>query len=184
METMEGDSIPLIEIPDWDFHWQMYYTFLYPQHIPMGSKIKAVASYDNTVNNEENPNDPPIDVWGGNQTTDEMMMVYVIWTDYEQGDEDMLLDSTYVPTGISEHIKINNLEIYPNPATDHVYVSPSGWNASGAKVEFYNMMGELVCTSEFDGGVQRFDISDFVPGVYVIRLFKGENLWSSCLLIN
>ncbi|MBK7967381.1 MAG: hypothetical protein IPK10_20335 [Bacteroidetes bacterium] len=29
--TLTGDSVPLIDIPAWDFHWQKYYTFQYIQ---------------------------------------------------------------------------------------------------------------------------------------------------------
>ena len=177
LETVEGDSIPLVDIPHWDFHWQMYYTFLYPQHIPVGSRVKAMASYDNTSANEDNPNDPPINVWGGPQTTDEMMMVYAIWANYQPGDENLLLDSTYVPVSHPESIIENSIDIYPNPASDHLYVSPFGWETYGAQLSIYNTLGRELMSSTFDGGVQRFDISNLVPGLYFIQMEKGKKLW-------
>lgn len=178
LETMEGDSIPLIDIPNWDFHWQMYYTFIYPQFIPMGSRIKASASYDNTVGNEENPNDPPEDVWGGQQTTDEMMMVYAIWANYEEGDENMLMDSTYTPTIQNEILIENALSLYPNPASDHIYFSPAGVDFTGAKIEISNLLGEVVLAGTFDGGVHRMDISQLQTGAYSISVYDQSQRWT------
>ncbi|MDZ4822072.1 MAG: T9SS type A sorting domain-containing protein [Flavobacteriales bacterium] len=181
LETMEGDSIPLIDIPEWDFHWQMYYTFLYPQHVPAGSKFKAIASYDNTVNNEDNPNDPPQDVWSGNQTTDEMMMTFVIWAPYEEGDEDLLMDSTYVVSA-NEILMENPLSIYPNPAINHIYISPPGVDARGSTVQFINLFGDVVMEEIFDGGVDRYDITGLSPGVYVIQINNGKMGWRGKLV--
>jgi hypothetical protein len=122
METFQGDSIPLIYIPEWHFHWQMYYTFIYPQHIPFGAKIKTLASFDNTEYNEFNPNDPPENVYWGSSTTDEMLMVLAIWSPYEEGDENILMDSTFNNIS-SQDIQITGLDIYPNPGNTHIYLS-------------------------------------------------------------
>ena len=59
METPAGDSIPLIDIPQWHFEWQFYYRFLSPVHVPAGTVFKTEGVYDNTVWNPLNPNDPP-----------------------------------------------------------------------------------------------------------------------------
>jgi hypothetical protein len=57
--------------------------------IPAGTVVKAEAFYDNTENNEENPNSPPEDVWVGEETTDEMMIIFFSYTIYFPGDEDI-----------------------------------------------------------------------------------------------
>lgn len=71
--TPEGEAIPLIKIDDWDFNWQSSYLFEDPLFVPKGSIILIVAEYDNTEENEYNPNSPPIDVGLGWNSTDEMM---------------------------------------------------------------------------------------------------------------
>jgi hypothetical protein len=179
LETLEGDSIPLIDIPHWDFHWQMYYTFLYPQHAPVGSRVKAMASYDNTENNEHNPNDPPENVYWGPATTDEMMMVFSTWTPYQEGDENLLQDSTYV--SLYEGVYIDTgLAVYPNPAVDHIYISS---NATGSLIEIVDIHGKLVLSKSECSSMERLDITSLETGVYYVRQYKGEMLGSCRLLV-
>lgn len=90
-----GDTIPLIKIPEWDFHWQYFYTFERMQKIPKGSVIHVYATFDNTVNNPENPFNPPrrIDAQRNTsmRTTDEMLQFIMTYLSYEEGDESISL---------------------------------------------------------------------------------------------
>ncbi|MFM9052983.1 MAG: c-type cytochrome, partial [Bacteroidota bacterium] len=54
-----GDTIPLINIPRWDFRWQYFYTFEKIIHLPQGTTIVAEGIFDNTENNPLNPFNPP-----------------------------------------------------------------------------------------------------------------------------
>lgn len=94
------DTIRLINIPRWDFRWQYFYTFKNPVKIPKGSVIYIEASFDNTIDNPNNPNNPPIQVaerldrgGEGMRTTDEMLQFIITWLPYEQGDENILLSA-------------------------------------------------------------------------------------------
>lgn len=94
-----GDTIPLIHIPKWDFRWQYYYTFPTMIKIPRGSYIVVEATYDNTSNNPNNPNKPPIRVserltLGGAsmRTTDEMLQFIISYLPYQEGDEHISLE--------------------------------------------------------------------------------------------
>lgn len=71
----DGTTKPMVWVDDWDFNWQMTYTFKEPLHIPKGSKIQVEAVYDNSTNNPNQPNNPPRDVTWGEQTTDEMFLL-------------------------------------------------------------------------------------------------------------
>jgi len=71
--TPAGDAINLIKIDDWDYKWQMTYTFQQPLTLPKGSVLIAEATYDNTVGNPLNPNRPPKPVPYGWNSTNEMM---------------------------------------------------------------------------------------------------------------
>ena len=58
--TPTHDTIPFVDIPNWDFHWQGSYAFPKIIKIPGGSTIYSEAYYDNTLANIHNPNDPPV----------------------------------------------------------------------------------------------------------------------------
>jgi hypothetical protein len=95
--TPDGQTIPLINIPKWDFRWQYFYTFPKMVKVPKGSTIAAVAVYDNTANNPNNPFSPPRTVIGTNgsmRVTDEMFQFIMAYLPYQPGDEKISLDSS------------------------------------------------------------------------------------------
>lgn len=96
----KGDTIRLISVPQWDFHWQGGYTFKNPVRVPRGSKLFYEATYDNTMNNLENPNNPPKLVRWGESTTDEMLLCYFHWLPYQAGDEQIDME-TKLPTSVN-----------------------------------------------------------------------------------
>lgn len=77
-----GDTIPLVHIPRWDFNWQDFYRFQVPVHLPKGSFVYAEAWFDNTANNPSNPFSPPKPVWfeRGMDDEDEMMRLVFLFT--------------------------------------------------------------------------------------------------------
>jgi hypothetical protein len=90
-----GDTIPLIKIDDWNFRWQYFYTFKNMIKIPAGSVIIAEGIYDNTINNPNNPYDPPQTVaerTGSMKTTDEMFQLIINYLPYQKGDENISLE--------------------------------------------------------------------------------------------
>lgn len=95
--TPDGRTIPLINIPKWDFRWQYFYTFPKMVKIPKGSTIAAIGVYDNTANNPNNPNSPPQTVIGTNgsmKVTDEMFQLIMKYVPYQPGDENISLDTS------------------------------------------------------------------------------------------
>jgi thiol-disulfide isomerase/thioredoxin len=66
----------LLDVPRYDFNWQLLYRFAEPMRLPAGSVIKATGWYDNSAGNPANPDPGKIVKWGP-QTTDEMMLGYV-----------------------------------------------------------------------------------------------------------
>jgi len=89
-----GDTIPLIEIPRWDFRWQYFYTFPYMVHLPKNTEIVVETWFDNTANNPNNPFHPPrvvSDRNGSMSTTDEMLQFIMTFVPYEKGDEQISL---------------------------------------------------------------------------------------------
>lgn len=90
-----GDTIALVNIPDWDFNWQDFYRFKNILKIPKGSVLHAIAEFDNTRDNPENPFFPPKDIYfesGSMEDTEEMMRLSFLYLRYIQGDENISLE--------------------------------------------------------------------------------------------
>jgi hypothetical protein len=77
----------IVNVPDWDFNWQISYVFKEPMKLPAGTKLSLVAHYDNSPKNPHNPNTSPRDVTWGEQTTDEMCIAFL---GYTRDDENLL----------------------------------------------------------------------------------------------
>ena len=64
-------------------------------YLPAGSLIKVEAIFDNTLNNMDNPHNPPKFVSGKSgsmKTTDEMLQFVVSFLPYQDGDEKISLE--------------------------------------------------------------------------------------------
>ncbi|NCG32078.1 MAG: tetratricopeptide repeat protein [Proteobacteria bacterium] len=70
--TPAGDSIPLLNIPKWDFNWQDAYQYSEAIPIPAQSTVHIRYLYDNSAGNPLNPFDPPQWCGYGPNSTDEM----------------------------------------------------------------------------------------------------------------
>jgi thiol-disulfide isomerase/thioredoxin len=73
-----GESEPtiLLDIPRYDFNWQLRYSLREPLDAPAGATLIGTAWYDNSAENPANPDPTKIVRWGP-QTYDEMMLGYV-----------------------------------------------------------------------------------------------------------
>lgn len=178
-----SDTFPLIDIPNWDFHWQGFYMFRKIEKVPANSMLRAEANYDNTTNNPDNPNNPPQWVYAGEATTDEMMLVYFAWTYYFPGDENIILDSSSV-LGVGENEQGTPIpylyEPYPSPANKLVttnFYLPEKTNVS---IEICDMTGKLVLVpvegKEYAEGMYSFqvNIEHLSSGLYFVKLKAGD----------
>jgi hypothetical protein len=75
----DGRSEVVLNVPKYDFNWQTDYVFAEPLKLPKGTKIRAVAHYDNSTANKSNP-DPKAEVWWGDQTWEEMMFTGFVYS--------------------------------------------------------------------------------------------------------
>jgi hypothetical protein len=66
-------SIETLLAVNYHFHWQLSYRLAEPRLLKAGTKLRAVAWYDNSRNNPYNP-DPNATVTWGDQTYQEMMV--------------------------------------------------------------------------------------------------------------
>ena len=68
----DGTSEVLLDVPKYDFNWQITYQLTDPKKMPAGTKLHCTAHFDNSENNLANP-DPNNTVRFGPQTWEEMM---------------------------------------------------------------------------------------------------------------
>lgn len=71
-----GDKQILLDIPEYDFNWQLLYRLAEPITMRKGDSLEFTAWFDNSASNPANPN-PDVAVRWGPQTTDEMLLGYV-----------------------------------------------------------------------------------------------------------
>jgi hypothetical protein len=65
----DGRKETILNVPRYDFNWQIWYETSI--RIPKGTKMRALAWYDNSANNKYNPNPNKV-VYYGDMTWDEM----------------------------------------------------------------------------------------------------------------
>jgi hypothetical protein len=67
----DGKEQVVLNVPHYDFNWQLGYDLDRPIHVPKGTKLVVVGHYDNSGNNKFNP-DSSRTVYQGNMTWEEM----------------------------------------------------------------------------------------------------------------
>ncbi len=72
----DGETKVLLDVPKYNFNWQLTYALDQPVTLPAGTVLQATAYYDNSANNPYNP-DPAKEVYWGDQTWDEMLAGFV-----------------------------------------------------------------------------------------------------------
>jgi hypothetical protein len=162
-----GDTIEIFDIPEWDFEWQLSYQFRQPIHLPFGTKVIAEATYDNTINNPHNPSNPPVDVFAGEATTDEMFLIFFSYMTYQTGDESIVFeDAPPFCEQTSAVLSQANLDIriHPNPASQAVTIF-APWVEYGVTV--HDMYGGVLMSGKNLTEISTDGLSD---GMYLIRI--------------
>jgi hypothetical protein len=79
----DGKSQALLNIPAYDFNWQGTYELAVPMRLPAGTRIVYSQWYDNSTQNQANP-DPNREVTWGEQTWDEMIFGVIRYRNVEE----------------------------------------------------------------------------------------------------
>ena len=177
-----GDTLPLIEIKDWDFNWQGSYTFKKLIKIPKGSKVFYEAEYDNTSNNPLNPNSPPKLMRWGEKTTDEMFLCYFFGTIYLPGDENISLE-TQNTTGVYESVfpEVSSANVIPNPAYHNGILQFSITKSGSFTISIADIIGNtrkvLLANKDFSSGTHSVEIplDEYESGTYNVRIYNSTS---------
>jgi hypothetical protein len=68
-----GETRTILRVPQYNWHWQLWYNLAEPIDLPAGARIDCTAHFDNSANNPENPDPTKMVIWG-QQSWDEMMV--------------------------------------------------------------------------------------------------------------
>src|SRR5262249_4450377 len=82
-EYPDGTKEVLLDVPSYDFNWQLRYMLAEPKLMPKGTRIHCTAHFDNSPENLANP-DPKATVTFGDQTWEEMMFGFYTSVDPKQ----------------------------------------------------------------------------------------------------
>jgi len=81
----DGTKETLLDVPAYDYNWQLSYTYPEPKLLPAGTRVEVEMTYDNTANNPSNP-DPNDEVGFGLDTTiDEMAFGWMYYSLEDKG---------------------------------------------------------------------------------------------------
>lgn len=174
-----GDTTHLIQIPDWNFNWQGTYFFDRFQVLEAGTKIHALATYDNSADNPMNPNNPPAFVTWGEGTRDEMYFLPLTYVDYQAGDEDLVFTDDILSDAenLGPQQARNEIEvIFPNPTEEVLNVGFSLSEPGHVNIEILDVNGRLLRSLAqnkiYPAGKQleKGRIGNLSNGVYLLRI--------------
>jgi hypothetical protein len=81
----DGREQVLLNVPKFDFNWQLHYELAEPLKLPAGAKLRSLAHYDNSIKNPYNPA-PDKEVFWSEQSWDEM---FIPWFEYIVDSKDL-----------------------------------------------------------------------------------------------
>jgi peroxiredoxin len=128
----DGQRETLLSVPRWDFNWQNVYRFKEPLKVTKGTKIHAVAHWDNSVNNPLNP-DPTKSARFGLQTWEEMMVGFIAYV-YERPEtaEELAKNPLSPADRLFDQLDVNGDEVItPDELPERIRL---GLLAAGVKV--------------------------------------------------
>ena len=141
---------PLLKIPNWDFHWQMQYTYTHMVKLPKGFNLVAEHVFDNTSNNPRTPNNNTA-VYPGLNTANEMLFDSYIYTAYQTGDENIDIaallanDPLFNKTSILESKKtFGSVNVYPNPFNITTNIDYTLTSAQFVQLKIYDVLGKEI----------------------------------------
>ncbi|MBN1185831.1 MAG: T9SS type A sorting domain-containing protein [Bacteroidales bacterium] len=85
-------------------------------------------------------------------------------------------------TGTKEISQIKSFNIYPNPASDYIIVQTHDRASPQYTAYLYNITGTLLKTIEINSNGTKIDLSDIMPGIYIIRMITTTNQYSAKLI--
>lgn len=173
-----NDTIPLIDIPNWDFEWQGLYEFRKPIFLPLNSVLHGEATYNNTITNPNNPQDTATQyVFLGEATSDEMMLFYFAWAFGFPFDTLTVIDdgahadhhlncTTDFNIGLQESMPNADVDVWPTLITDRINVQAM----KAREVRLLDANGRTVKSMRYAGGLTAMGVEGLARGTYICEV--------------
>jgi tetratricopeptide (TPR) repeat protein len=115
-----GRRQPLLQIRDWDFHWQEEYRYRAPLMLPRGAVISMRYRYDNSAGNRRNPRPVPTRVVFGPLSSDEMGDLWMRMSPLST-DGSVALAAAYLDHEREKELRLNERMVvrFPTSASWH-----------------------------------------------------------------
>jgi hypothetical protein len=74
--------------------------------------------------------------------------------------------------------------MYPNPATDVLYLDLNNVEQTTVQVEVYNLTGQLQMETRLAGaGIRTLDIASLSSGMYMVKVVAGNDVVTQQLVV-
>lgn len=92
--------------------------------------------------------------------------------------------SVKIPSGVSR-INTSHVKVYPQPVLNHCFVTLENDAADTMLVEVFNVNGERqdISKSTTAGNSIKLDMSNLMPGLYVLKLTNADSAFYTCKLL-
>lgn len=170
-----SDTIPLVNIKQWYYQWQNNYMFSKPVKVPSNYTLKAEHIFDNTSNNQHQPNSPVKHINFGSTPDDETIYDAFQWMYYQTGDElidikSIVAQDDLFAVGITEYLTEETLQafVYPIPASDRLTIYMP--KISNYTARIFNSVGQNILQSYTFKDVINLDVSTLSSGLYFLEI--------------
>ena len=91
-------------------------------------------------------------------------------------------------SGASKIIEIKSIKVYPNPASQVLYINSQGYDGVNINMKLYNIIGQLLKDTTItgsDNNLDQMDLSNLPDGLYMLIMKdkKGQSLMNKRILI-
>jgi peroxiredoxin len=126
-----GQKDTLLDVPRYDFNWQLTYALAEPKLLPEGTTLHCTADFDNSADNLSNPNPEAAVTWG-DQTWEEMMIGAF---DFFPAEQDLTVGRPQIERKGEEYEA--SFRYRPSIAAQEVYLAGSfnEWRPTSTKLD-------------------------------------------------
>lgn len=89
------------------------------------------------------------------------------------------------PTSVTNEQAASVFQIFPNPASDYLYIDLKDHSGKGYKAELINTTGQVIKVfSELQAGVNEVSVNNFPVGIYLLKVSSKNNFWQQRVVLN
>jgi hypothetical protein len=95
----------------------------------------------------------------------------------------ILYRNTSLNVGIESAYKPLNISIYPNPATDNIYIRAND-SEKFSKVQLLDLNGKVIVEINEENSFQKIDTKNLPSGLYIIRVLGSQSIYTGKIVVN